>query len=48
VPFRLAVNSVGYADWHYGGANYEGTAGLTTLQPGQTLTLRVRLRKNAQ
>jgi hypothetical protein len=47
VPFRISVLADGYADWHYGGANYEGTAGLLTLQPGQTLTLRVRLRKNA-
>ena len=46
VPFRLSVQSDGYTDWHYGGANYAGKVGLVMLKPGQTLALDVRLQKN--
>jgi hypothetical protein len=45
LPFRLTVGADGYADWHYGGANYAGKAGRITLKSCQTLTLAVRLRK---
>jgi hypothetical protein len=46
VPFRLEVQSPGYADWHYGGANYAGRVGLVTLKPGQKFALDVRLQKH--
>jgi hypothetical protein len=46
VPFRLTVGAMGYGEWHYGGANYAGKAGLIALKSGQTLNLAVRLRKN--
>lgn len=45
LPFRLAVEEDGYEPWHYGGANWQGKAGLITLKSGHTLTLNVRLRK---
>ena len=45
VPFRLTVNSDGYEPWHYGGANWQGKAGLIALKSDQTLSLDVRLRK---
>ena len=45
VPFRLTVLADGFEPWHYGGANWQGKAGLITLKSGQTLSLAVRLRK---
>ena len=45
VPFRLSIQSDGYAEWHYGGPNYAGRVGLVTLKPGQTLSLDARLQK---
>lgn len=45
VPFRIKVDADGYAPWHYGGANWQGKAGLIALKPDQTLSLDVRLRK---
>jgi len=46
VPFRLMVEAKGgYEDWHYGGVNWQGKAGLIILKSGQTLSLDVRLRK---
>jgi hypothetical protein len=45
VPFRVMVDEDGYEPWHYGGANWQGRAGLVSLKSGQTLTLNVRLRK---
>ena len=45
VPFRVTVNEDGYEPWHYGGANWQGKAGLVALKSGQTLTLNVRLRR---
>jgi hypothetical protein len=45
VPFRLTVSANGYEPWHYGGANWQGKAGLIILKSGQTLNLTVRLRK---
>jgi Carboxypeptidase regulatory-like domain len=45
VPFRVTVDADGYEPWHYGGANWQGKAGLITLKSGQTLSLAVRLRK---
>lgn len=45
VPFRVTVEAEGYEPWHYGGAKWQGDAGLVNLKPGQTLSLDVRLRK---
>src|SRR5579863_2389841 len=45
VPFRAMVDADGYEPWHYGGANWQGKAGLIALKSGQTLSLDVRLRK---
>jgi hypothetical protein len=45
VPFRLTVRVIGYEEWHYGGSNWQGKAGLIALKSGQTLSLAVRLRK---
>jgi hypothetical protein len=48
VPFRLTVDAEGYEDWHYGGANWQGKAGLIALKSDQTLSLDVRLRKKQE
>jgi hypothetical protein len=48
VPFRLTVVADGYEPWHYGGANWQGKAGLITLKSGETLSLDVRLRKKQE
>jgi carboxypeptidase family protein len=45
VPFRLTVDRDGYEPWHYGGAKWQGKAGLIALKSGQSLSLAVRLRK---
>jgi hypothetical protein len=45
VPFRVTVDAEGYDTWHYGGANWQGKAGLITLKSGQTMSLAVRLHR---
>jgi hypothetical protein len=43
VPFRLTVGAMGYEEWHYGGAKWQGREGLIALKSGQTLSLDVKL-----
>jgi hypothetical protein len=43
VPFRATIEADGYAPWHYGGADWQGKAGLIALKSGQGLNLRVHL-----
>jgi hypothetical protein len=46
VPFRLTVEADGYEPWHYGGKEWQNTAGLITLKSGETLDLSVQLQQS--
>lgn len=48
MPFRLKVIADGYEEWHYGGANWQGKAGLIALKSDQTFSLDARLRKKQE
>jgi len=45
-PIRLSVDAEGYAQWHYGGDNWQEEKGLLTVGPGEIFDLKVQLHPN--
>lgn len=46
VPFRLSFEARGYLPWHYEGKRGNTSAGLLALKSGETIRLRIRLKRS--